>query len=352
MTAASPQAPLLSVCIPAYNRGRWLADRVREWLANASDDGLEVVVSDNASSDDTSAALSEISDPRLALLRNDANVGAFENQLRAFEAASGRYVMMLTDKDEILPGGIASALEALSGLDAVCGEFVLNGDGTSPETVRVDRGFAAFRRHGLAFTHPSGHFFSSAALREFGLLARLRALDPVVRPYSTDYLVSLALCHGAYAVVDVPFVRMNKPPYEGIAASVSYRDPSEYYFTPPFLVKEFAEYMRFLRRDTRLSALRRLRLAARLAGGQVFSQMTAWYRWRLESDAMCAWYGMSAEFRERERGRDLERDAADALRGMEGVGMLERFAVRTGVARRLRRGSDYVIPANISGGAK
>ena len=351
MTGASPQTPLLSVCVPTYNRGEWLAGRVRAWLEAEPSAAFEIVVSDNASSDCTADAVAAVSDPRLVLLRNDANVGAFENQLRAFEAAHGRYVMQLTDKDEILPGGIASALAALAGLDAACGEFVLNGDGTSPETVRVSRGFAAFRRHGLAFTHPSGHFFSSAALREFGILARLRALDPVVRPYSTDYLVSLALGRGPYAVVDVPFVRMNKPPYEGIAASVSYRDPSEYYFTPPFLVKEFAEYIRFLRRETRLSAFRRLRLVARLAGGQVFSQMTAWYRWRLESDAMCEWYGMSPEFRRGERSRDLERDAAEALRGMAGLGRLERFAVRRGVARRLRRGGEYEIPSNIRGGA-
>ena len=351
MTEASPQSPLLSVCVPTYNRGGWLAGRIRSWLESAPSSAIEIVVSDNASSDGTADAIAAISDPRLVLLRNDANVGAFENQLRAIEAAHGMYVMQLMDKDEILPGGVEAALEALSGVKAVCGEFVLNGDGTSPETVRVSRGFAAFRRHGLAFTHPSGHFFSSAALREFGLLARLRALDPIVRPYSTDYLVSLALCHGAYAAVDVPFVRMNKPPYEGIAASVSYRDPSEYYFTPPFLVKEFAEYIRFLRRESRMSALQRLRLVARLAGGQVFSQMTAWYRWRLESDAMCAWYGMSPEFRERERSRDLESGAADALRNIEGVGRLEKFAVRMGVARRLRRGDRYEIPSNIKGGA-
>ncbi|MBO7683847.1 MAG: glycosyltransferase family 2 protein [Kiritimatiellae bacterium] len=351
MTEPPPQPPLLSVCVPTYNRGPWLAGRVRAWLEAAPPSRIEVVVSDNASTDGTADAVAAVSDPRLVLLRGDANVGAFENQLRAFEAARGRYVMQLTDKDELMPGGIAPALAALSGLDVACGEFVLNGCGTSPEAVRVSRGFAAFRRHGLAFTHPSGHFFSSAALRKFGLLARLRALDPAVRPYSTDYLVSLALRHGPYAAVDVPFVRMNKPPYEGIAASVSYRDPSEYYFTPPFLVKEFAEYIGFLRRESRMPALQRLRLVARLAGGQVFSQMTAWYRWRLESDALCEWYGMDPEFRRRERGRDLERDAADALRGIAGVGRLERFAVRRGVAGRLRRGGDYEIPSNVKGGA-
>ena len=345
------QVPLLSVCIPAYNRGEWLADRIREWLAAAPGD-IEVVVSDNASSDDTADAVAAIGDPRLVLVRNDANVGAFENQLRAFEAAHGRYVMQLMDKDELVSGGIAAALAALARTDAVCGEFVINSAGASAKPVRVSRGFDAFRRYGLAFTHPSGHFFSAAVLRDFGLLARLRALDPVIRPYSTDYLVSLALGHGGYAAIDMPFVRMNLPPYEGVAASVSYRDPAKYYFTPSFLVREFAAYAKFLESETRLSALVRLRLVARLAGGPLFNQMTVWYRWRLESDAMCAWYGMRPEFRESELRRDLVKDGADALRGIAGVGRLARLAVRLGVARRLRRRDAYEIPENIRGGAR
>ena len=345
------QSPILSVCMPTYNRGGWLADRVREWL-DVPAPGLEIVVSDNASTDGTADALAAISDPRLVLVRNESNVGAFENQLRALEAAHGRYVMQLMDKDELVPGGIAGALAAIEKVDVACGEFVLNSDGGSLEPVRVRSGFGAFRRHGLAFTHPSGHFFAASALREFGLLDRLRALDPVVRPYSTDYLVSLVLGHGGYAVVDMPFVRMNLPPYDGVAASTSYRDPSDYYFTPQFLVREFAAYVVFLERELRMPVLRRLRIVARLAGGPLFSQMTVWYRWRLESDAMCAWYGMRPEFRESELRRDLTRDCAAAVRGLAGVGWLTRLAARLGVARRLRSRSAYEIPKNIRGGKR
>ena len=304
------QAPLLSVCIPAYNRGKWLADRIREWLAAAPED-VEVVVSDNASSDDTADAVADIGDPRLVLVRNGANVGAFENQLRAFEAAHGRYVMQLMDKDELVPDGIAVALSALARTDAVCGEFVINSSGASAKPVRISRGFDAFRRYN-----------------------------------QVSILISE---HGA---IDLPFVRMNLPPYDGVAASVSYRDPAKYYFTPSFLVREFAEYAQFLERETRLSALVRMRLVARLAGGPLFNQMTVWYRWRLESDAMCAWYGMRPEFRESELRRDLVKDGADALRGIAGVGRLTRLAVRLGVAKRLRRKDAYEIPENIRGGAR
>ncbi|MBO7721997.1 MAG: hypothetical protein J6T01_06290, partial [Kiritimatiellae bacterium] len=303
--------------------------------------------SDNASTDGGAGELAAIDDSRFRFLRNAENYGSFENQLRAMEAARGRYVMQMTDKDDLVFGGEAAALSALEGLDAACGEFVLNGGGDGGRAVTVRRGYAAYRRYGLLFTHPSGHFFSSEILRRHGVLARLRALDEVTRPYSTDYLVSLSLAYGAYARIDLPFAVMNLPPYGGGAASVSYRDPSEYYFTPEFLSKEFSAYVKFLREGTGLSAVSRWRLVARLAGGPVFDQMTLWYRWRLDDDAMCEWYGVNPDFRRRERARDLERDGAAAIRGAAGLGFAERLAARCGVARRLKRGGRRTVPSNI-----
>ena len=57
--------PVLSVCIPTYNRGEELASRVRAWLAAAEGGDFEIVVSDNASTDGTAAAFTAFSDPRL-----------------------------------------------------------------------------------------------------------------------------------------------------------------------------------------------------------------------------------------------------------------------------------------------
>lgn len=90
----------LSICIPTFNRGPVLATRIRSWLKDAPND-CEIVVSDNASSMGWEA-LAAIQDERFVFLRNSENVGSLENQLRAFEAARGKYVMQLTDKDELV----------------------------------------------------------------------------------------------------------------------------------------------------------------------------------------------------------------------------------------------------------
>ena len=340
--------PVLSVCIPTCNRGPWLVEQLRAALRFAPE-AMEIVVSDNASTDGTAEAVAAIDHPRLKLVRNQENVGAFENQLRAFEAASGRYVMQLMDKDELVPQGLVRGMAELARIDVACGEFALNGQKPMERPTTVRRGFGALKRHALQFTHPSGRFFSSETLRRFGLLARMRELDPVLRPYSTDCLVTMALRHGGYAEIDVPFVRMNLPPYVGLTASVSYRDPKSYYFTPESLAREFAAYVNFLRDVVGLALPSRLRLVSRLAGGTVLDQMTSWYRWRLESEPMCAWYGVSPDFRARELRRDLFGNGVALLRGLRDVGWPDRLAIRLGVAGRKRRKDWHEVPRRIRG---
>ena len=325
--------PVLSVCIPTYNRGKELASRVCAWLAAAEGDDFEIVVSDNASTDGTEAAFAAFSDPRLVYCRNERNVGAFENQLRAFAAAHGTWLMQLTDKDEIVPSALPSALAALRGLPAACGSFrlVRGADDSSDGSVQVYSDAAAYARFGLAYAHPSGCFFRADVLSGGTVLGDLRALDEVTRPYSTDYLTSLCLRGGAYARIDIPFVRHNLPPYGAGRKSVSYVSRKDYYFTPEFVVREFAEYLRFLRKTIRLSPLVRMRAVPGLVRRSLFQRMTGIYRWMLEDDAMCAWYGVSEDMRRSELSRDLEGDFLKAVRTLSADGdAVDALALRLG----------------------
>ena len=310
--------PVLSVCIPTYNRGEELASRVRAWLAAAEDGDFEIVVSDNASTDGADAAFAALSDPRLVYCRNEKNVGAFENQLRAFAAAHGTWLMQLTDKDAIVPSALPSALAALRGLPAVCGSFrlVRGAADMLDGTVETHSGAAAFARFGLAYAHPSGCFFRADVLSDGTVLKELCALDEVTHPYSTDYLTSLCLRAGDYAQINVPFVRHNLPPYGAGRKSVSYVSRKDYYFTPEFVVREFAEYLRFLHDSIRLSPLARARVVAGLVRRSLFPRMTGVYRWALADEKICAWYGVSVDMRRDGMSRDLEGDFLEAIRAL------------------------------------
>jgi len=117
MAAMNDTRPLLTIAIPTYNRSaflRQLLDSLAEQVRN--EPRVEVVVSDNASTDDTPSLLEERQRLGLPLryLRNAQNVGPDANFLQCFERASGKYVWIIGDDDLLLPGAVDHVLEYLS----------------------------------------------------------------------------------------------------------------------------------------------------------------------------------------------------------------------------------------------
>ena len=70
---------ILSICIPTYNRLPFLKELLPAILGQV-DSGraeVEVVVSDNASTDDTADYLRSLSNPCLRWWTNETNIGVF-----------------------------------------------------------------------------------------------------------------------------------------------------------------------------------------------------------------------------------------------------------------------------------
>ena len=85
-----PDRPLLTIAIPTYNRSACLA-QLLEALAPQlmGESRVELIVSDNASPDDTSAVVAAFRDKGFALnySRNETNIGADANFIKCFELA-------------------------------------------------------------------------------------------------------------------------------------------------------------------------------------------------------------------------------------------------------------------------
>lgn len=112
--------PALSLCIPTYNRASYLADtleRIAAQLAGLAGTSVEVVVSDNASSDDTPGVLdrAQAAYPRLALRRSrqTENLGPDINILETVRMARGEFVYLLSDDDMLLPGAVDKLLDLM-----------------------------------------------------------------------------------------------------------------------------------------------------------------------------------------------------------------------------------------------
>lgn len=108
--------PLLTIAIPTYNRSDCLElclEQLSRQLASCDDD-VEVIVSDNCSSDDTPAVVTRYAtlSPQIRYIRNSENIGAENNFIQLFEQSLGTYLLIFGDDDVWLDG----ALEYLLGI--------------------------------------------------------------------------------------------------------------------------------------------------------------------------------------------------------------------------------------------
>lgn len=101
-------SPLLSICIPSYNRQQLLSNLVLALLAE--DGSFEIRVHDDGSNDGTAVALSSIESPRLHVTLSE-NAGRAAALANAVSAAEGKFTMLFDDDDELYPEGLARVLE-------------------------------------------------------------------------------------------------------------------------------------------------------------------------------------------------------------------------------------------------
>jgi len=104
--------PLVSICIPCYNG----ADHIRhavDSVLNQTYSNIEIIISDDCSTDLTYSILNEYQDDRIQITRNQANYGFAGNWNHVVSLASGEYIKLLPQDDVISDDCIAKQVDAL-----------------------------------------------------------------------------------------------------------------------------------------------------------------------------------------------------------------------------------------------
>jgi abequosyltransferase len=112
--------PLLTIAIPTFNRADCLRGSLATLLPQLRDRrNVELIISDNASSDDTPVLVRGFQQRGLNLryMRNEINRGLDANLLQCFEQATGKYLWILGDDDVVLPDSLAKILSMLAETD-------------------------------------------------------------------------------------------------------------------------------------------------------------------------------------------------------------------------------------------
>lgn len=101
--------PLVTIVITSYNYGAYVGDAIRSALGQTYPN-IEVLVLDNASTDDSLEVIGSFSDERLRVVVQPQNVGIQRNHNDGFRLARGEYVLLLAADDMLFPSLIEDML--------------------------------------------------------------------------------------------------------------------------------------------------------------------------------------------------------------------------------------------------
>lgn len=110
--------PALTIAIPTWNRHEYLRQNLRQLKAEIDTVGhhlVEVLVSDNCSSDKTPDVVREAQDAGLPIryVRNAENLGWALNFAQCVDLANGKYLLLFGDDDVLCSGALALLVELL-----------------------------------------------------------------------------------------------------------------------------------------------------------------------------------------------------------------------------------------------
>lgn len=156
--------PIVSICIPTYNRAMCLQECLSQTLAFQGA-GIEVIVSDNASEDDTRKIVSSFNDPRLKYFHNEENIGFVMNFFRALSHAEGEWVLFLSDEDYAV--NLGELLDTLSNIEdgVVCvmgGEKGQKGNHKMGDEAAVGVGFTGLYVSGVILRRATAEKYCDA----------------------------------------------------------------------------------------------------------------------------------------------------------------------------------------------
>ena len=198
--------PDVSIIIPAWNAARYIEKAVASALAQQGP-SVEVVIADDASTDQTPAVVAPFCGPQVSYLRLPVNGGPSAARNAALSVARGTWIAVLDADDAMLPGRLNELIgaaeedeldiitdnmwvETASGARELFFAEVLDGS-----ILRLD--FEAYVRRNLLFARGRGDGYLKPVFRAAFLQRHHLRYDPAMRIGEDFILMAQALACGA-----------------------------------------------------------------------------------------------------------------------------------------------------------
>ncbi|MFM7181686.1 MAG: glycosyltransferase family 2 protein [Verrucomicrobiales bacterium] len=118
MSGPAGSAPLVSVLIPTFNHERFLARAIESALAQITDFRVEILVGNDASTDNTGNILKDLASrhpDRIRAFHAETNAGGHANFSQLYAAAHGQYIALLEGDDYWTdPGKLQTQIDHLA----------------------------------------------------------------------------------------------------------------------------------------------------------------------------------------------------------------------------------------------
>lgn len=295
--------PLLSICIPHYNRIHTLRENL-SMIFQATSDEFEVVVVDNCSPIDVHQELQDISDPRLRIITRDKPVSAGKNGVSSMAFARGKYSLLCLDKNYIIGHEIDGFIKQLKKYPELYGGYCKFYDTEKDALNSSKRNLKIYRNQAILkfcyrCSHPTGMFYLTKVIQKIYPMLRNREIN---NPFVCDILSAECAARGPMMLYDFPLWFAYKGLPEENAKSYTYSKINRnVYFLPQQRMKCFFEFCAHSKRLCVSDWVRNLVILHLYRATLV--RVTLGYRDTITNKAVCSHY--HAEFRKSVTNHEL-----------------------------------------------
>ena len=234
---------VLTFCIPSYNRVEKTVATVQSILDYHGND-IEVVVTDNCSSDDTVERIKDINDSRLHIRVNSENIGASANFMESLRYGSGKYKFVILSRETVISEKISDLISFLKEKEyslVYCGQ-----DGKDGENEIFESGADAIKHFGYRDLHPTGYIFNSRMIMDIIKDVEPDKCNDLYRNFPHEFWAAELAIKGNTALYNKRIrVRVNDKYMKEVKSA--FRDSGkQVWFFPDEQIEQFKLYLKHL----------------------------------------------------------------------------------------------------------
>lgn len=198
MKTEGKNKPLLSICIPTYNR-KWESIELIQRCLEVNNSNIEIVVTDQMSTDGTVEAIKELRDSRIRVIINQEPMIGYLNMIQSIYNAAGKYALYVNDRDLLYTDKIVGLIELLEKKDYAFVSTLEATRHTNGNLVEYEDTYASLMGHS-ALHHPTGMIYNRDLIDKYIPKEDIFSYESEKEVYYWDFLMRELFKYGKTAI--------------------------------------------------------------------------------------------------------------------------------------------------------